>query len=354
MKTAFITDQHFGVRGNSRVFLDNYARFYSEVFFPTLEEQGIKRVVCLGDLWETRQGAGWQPIKSAREQFFDPLASAGIRLDIIYGNHDVTFRNTNDVNGIDMLGGLYENIHVVKDRCVINLGDQRNPCPFGLISWINRENLEASMKWLAEVEADYIGGHFEINDFEMTKGQVATHGFDRSLFSRFKHVYSGHFHVRGTIGNITYLSNPSQTNWGDLGLKKGFHIFDSKTGQMEPVDNPFDMFREAVWGDPGLTPEYFAGVYGRLIVPNFAEVKRAELDLFLNAAREVSVSMYTIEDAVVADGVAVRAEEVTSTAAIIDAYIADAYGSKENVDVGRLKRDFGELYTEASSNLEIE
>lgn len=350
MKTAFITDQHFGVRGNSPIFFENYSKFYAKTFFPTIDKLKIKRVVVLGDLWEVRAGAGWRAVKEAREQFFDGLMQRGIKVHIIYGNHDVSFRNTNDVNGVDMLEDMYPNVTVVKERDVIDIGVK-----FGLISWINRENLEASLEWLKTVDADYIGGHFEINDFEMTRGQVATHGFDRSLFKRFEHVYSGHFHVRGTIGNITYLSNPSQTSWGDLGLKKGFHIFDSDTGEMTPVDNPFEMFCEAVWGqDDDLKPDFFAGKFGRLIIPNASEVKRAQLDMFLNAAREVALSMYTIEDAIVADGVAVRAEEMTSTAGIIDGYIDDAYGSKEGVDVARLKAAFGELYSEASSKLEIE
>ena len=349
MKTAFISDQHFGVRGNSPIFFENFSKFYSKTFFPTLKRLKIKRVVVLGDFWEVRAGAGWRAVKEAREQFFDPLEAMGVEVIMIYGNHDVSFRNTNDTNGIDFLEPLYKNVRVIRDHAVIDIGVK-----FGLISWINRENLESSLEWMSTVDCQYLGGHFEINDFEMTKGQVATHGFERSIFKRFEHVYSGHFHVRGTIGNITYLSNPSQTNWGDMGLEKGFHIFDSETGEMEPVNNPFEMFKQATWGDDGLTPAFFDGVYGRLVVPNFAEVKRAELDMFLQAAREVALNMYTIEDEIKADGIAIRADEVTTTAAIIDGYIQDAYGEKDGVDVGRLKRDFDLLYSEASSKLEIE
>ena len=39
---ALITDQHFGVRNNSQVFLDYYFKFYEETFFPTLKEYGIE------------------------------------------------------------------------------------------------------------------------------------------------------------------------------------------------------------------------------------------------------------------------------------------------------------------------
>ena len=41
---ALITDQHFGVRNNSQIFLDYYFKFYEETFFPTLEEYGIEEI----------------------------------------------------------------------------------------------------------------------------------------------------------------------------------------------------------------------------------------------------------------------------------------------------------------------
>jgi DNA repair exonuclease SbcCD nuclease subunit len=349
LKVAFITDQHFGVRANSDIFMENYRCFYRDVFFPTLKKMGIKRIVGMGDFWENRVGVTWKTLKLAREIFFDPMAEAGIEYVAIYGNHDVTFRNTNDVNGMDFLGDLYENVKIIKDYAVMNLDGVK----FGLIGWINKENLAESMEWLNTVDADFIAGHFEINDFEMTKGHVATHGFERDTFKRFDHVYSGHFHVRGTIGNITYLSNPSQTSWGDHGLEKGFHVFDSKTRKMEPVNNPFDMYKEIEWGAHDAKPEDFAGKYGRINIRSFEDFSRAELDLFVNAAQEHAIQMQVVEYMVEQDGVVVEADEVPGIWGIIDGYIEEAVGAKDGIDTGTLKKQFRELYTDASANLEV-
>ena len=41
MKIAIITDQHFGARKGSAVFHNYFLKFYNEVFFPTLEKEGI-------------------------------------------------------------------------------------------------------------------------------------------------------------------------------------------------------------------------------------------------------------------------------------------------------------------------
>lgn len=350
MKTAWVSDLHFGVRANSQIFLDNQERFYREIFFPRLEEEGIKTVINLGDTWENRTALNPVTFKRAQEFYFDEIERRGMKQIMIMGNHDAHYRSTNDVNLIEFLEKMYpESVKIVRKPTVMNMDGVK----FGLIGWINKENLAESLEWLETVDADFIGGHFEINDFEMTKGHVATHGFDRKMFKRFEHVYSGHFHVRSTIGNITYLSNPSQTSWGDHGLEKGFHIFDTKTREMTPVNNPFEMYKEIEWGAHDAKPEDFAGVYGRINVRNFDSFSRAELDLFVNAAQEHAIQMQVVETAVEQDGVVVEADEVVGVMGIVDAYIDEAVGAKETIDPDVLKKEFRQLYDDASANLEV-
>ncbi len=350
MHVAFITDIHFGARANSQIFLDNQERFYREIFFPELERLGVKTIVNLGDTWENRTALNPVTLKRAQDFYFDEIDRRGMKQIMVMGNHDTFYRNTNDVNLIEFLEKMYpESVKIIKTRTVMNMDGVK----FGLIGWINKENLAESLEWLETVDADFIGGHFEINDFEMTKGHVATHGFDRKMFKRFDHVYSGHFHVRSTIGNITYLSNPSQTSWGDHGLEKGFHIFDTKTRTMNPVNNPFEMYKEIEWGAHDAKPEDFAGVYGRINVRNFDSFSRAELDLFVNAAQEHAIQMQVVETAVEQDGVVVEADEVVGIWGIIDGYIEEAVGAKETIDPDVLKKEFRQLYDDASANLEV-
>ena len=49
MKIAIITDQHFGARKGSALFHDYFLKFYNDVFFPTLEKEGITTIVDMGD-----------------------------------------------------------------------------------------------------------------------------------------------------------------------------------------------------------------------------------------------------------------------------------------------------------------
>ena len=55
MKVAIITDTHFGARNDSLTFLDFFDKFYANIFFPKLEEEGITTVLMLGDTFDRRK-----------------------------------------------------------------------------------------------------------------------------------------------------------------------------------------------------------------------------------------------------------------------------------------------------------
>ena len=53
-KVAIITDTHWGARNDSQVFSNYFAKFYENVFFPTLEKRGIRTVIHMGDIVDRR------------------------------------------------------------------------------------------------------------------------------------------------------------------------------------------------------------------------------------------------------------------------------------------------------------
>ena len=48
MKVAIITDTHYGARKGSKYLHDHFELFYKNIFFPTLEEQGVEAVIHMG------------------------------------------------------------------------------------------------------------------------------------------------------------------------------------------------------------------------------------------------------------------------------------------------------------------
>ena len=112
MKIAIITDMHLGVRGDARVFLDHQERFFSEVFFPYIDEHNIKTVLDLGDTFDRRKYINYVTLNRAKKFFFNQMRDRNIEYHSIVGNHSVYYSNTNEINSMDLLLKEYDNFHV--------------------------------------------------------------------------------------------------------------------------------------------------------------------------------------------------------------------------------------------------
>ena len=100
MKIAIINDTHFGARGDSQIFFDYFMRFFDDVFFPYLEEHNIDTIIHAGDLMDRRKFINFNILNQVRTRFMDKLKSKNIKMHCILGNHDVYYRNTNEINSI--------------------------------------------------------------------------------------------------------------------------------------------------------------------------------------------------------------------------------------------------------------
>ena len=105
MKIAILNDTHAGVRGDMVAMADYQGRFYEEVFFPYLVENDIKHIIHLGDYFDRRKYINFSSLKANREHFIKPMLDAGISMDLIIGNHDTYYKNTNEVNSMEELVG---------------------------------------------------------------------------------------------------------------------------------------------------------------------------------------------------------------------------------------------------------
>ena len=246
MKVAIINDTHCGIRNSSDIFIDNAEKFYGDVFFPYLLEHDIRHIIHLGDYYDNRKFINFRALHRNRNHFLKPLRQHGITMDIIRGNHDTYYKNTGELNSLKELLGHYMNeVTIISDPTVMDYDGLK----MGLVPWIAEENTDQTMAFLQHAQCDMIGGHFEIEGYEMFKGQKSQHGLDRSLFKRFESVFSGHFHTKSTQGNISYLGSQMEFFWNDAHDKKYFHILDTETRQMEPVLNPHTLYYRIRYDD---------------------------------------------------------------------------------------------------------
>lgn len=248
MKLALITDTHFGARNDSPAFAKYFERFYSEIFFPYLDEHNITTVIHLGDIVDRRKYINYTTARQLEESLIKPLCDRNIDTHMLIGNHDTYYKNTNEVNSMRELYGSskYSNLHFYSDKpTVVNF----DGCDILLTPWICTENLRESLHIIKHTSAQVLFGHLEIKGFEMYRGSINDHGFDRSVFDKFDVVCSGHFHHRSTDGTITYLGSPYEMFWNDFEDPRGFNIFDTDTRELTFVQNPLTMFEKVLYDD---------------------------------------------------------------------------------------------------------
>jgi DNA repair exonuclease SbcCD nuclease subunit len=250
MKVALITDTHFGARSDSIPFDNFFAKFYTEVFFPHLEQAGIKTIIHLGDVFDRRKFINYNTLKKCREYFFDKARDLGIDVHMIAGNHDTFFKNTNEVNSLDLLLREYGNVITYSDAEEIKL-DGKNLL---LVPWICSGNYAETMEVVDKSNAQAVFGHFEFSGFEMYRGHKNDHGMGTERFDRFPLVCSGHFHHRSRSGNILYLGNTYEFTWSDYNDPRGYHLYDTETNEVEFFENPFQIFHKIYYDDTTSDP----------------------------------------------------------------------------------------------------
>ena len=243
MKIALITDQHLDGRKGSLPFWNYFQKFYDDVFFPTLEKEGVRVIFDLGDTFDNRKSMDFNTFHRVRENYFERLKPYNVHM--LLGNHCTYYKNTNRINSPELLLDQYKNIKIYSEPTEVLMGKK----VFLMLPWINKENQEDVFRRLETSEADICCGHLELNGFEVTPGMKMDHGMDPSLFHRFKRVWSGHFHHKSKKGNVQYLGNPYQMYWNDYKDRRGFHIYDTESDRLKFVENPFEIFDKIFYDD---------------------------------------------------------------------------------------------------------
>jgi DNA repair exonuclease SbcCD nuclease subunit len=241
MKIAILNDTHCGCRNSSDIFMDYQERFYSEVFFPYLLENNITQILHLGDYYDNRKTVNFKALSHNRKIFLEKLREYGITMDIIPGNHDVYYKNTNELNALKELQGHYMNeVNLIMEPTEMKY----DGLTVALVPWINPENEKETLEFLSNTKATIVGAHLELSGFEMARGQVCKDGMDKSVFDRFETVLTGHFHAKSSQGNIHYLGAQMEFFWNDCGDPKHFHVLDTKTRELTAIHNPITIFEK--------------------------------------------------------------------------------------------------------------
>ena len=348
MKIALINDTHAGARGDNPIFNEFFFKFWESTFFPYLKEHNIKHICHLGDVVDRRKFINFVTLNSWRKRFFDRLLEEGITMDVIVGNHDVFYRNTNEINAMNELFAGYSNIKILVEAEEL----QYDSLKVAMVPWINSGNYETTMEFLKNTSAEVVFGHLEIAGFEMDRGNICHTGLDKKVFDRFDSVLSGHFHHKSTDGVITYLGNQYEMTWADHGDERGFHVFDTETRELEFVRNPFHMFHKMSYDDTVQDFEYWKkydyikmkDCYVKIIAVNKQNPYLFDTiidNLYKIGVADIAIVEDFTEESIEDDEMVNQAED---TMTILSKYID---GLTLNVNSDKLKNLMRELYVEA-------
>ena len=351
MKIAVLNDTHTGIRNSSEIFLNNAEDFYNNVFFPECEKQNIKQILHLGDYYDHRKFVNFKALNHNRRVFLDQLRIRGMSMDIIPGNHDTYFKNTNELNSLkECLGHYMNEVNIIMEPKVMSYGSLN----IGLVPWICQDNYDVCMNFIKECKADWIGAHLELNGFELMRGIKNQHGMNPKVFERFELVLTGHFHCSSKQDNVWYLGSQMEFFWSDAHDPKYFHIIDTETRKIEKIRNNHTLFEKVLYNDEEIDynsyNKNFSKKFVKVVVVN--KTDPFTFDRFIDNIQNQDIYELKIaENFNEFIGANVDDEDMNfdDTTEIVDTYI-DAVDT--DLDKNKIKVQMRELMTEAQA-LEI-
>lgn len=348
MKIAILNDTHCGCRNSSDIFMDYQERFYSEVFFPYLLENNITQILHLGDYYDNRKTVNFKALSHNRKIFLEKLREYGITMDIIPGNHDVYYKNTNELNALKELQGHYMNeVNLIMEPTEMKY----DGLTVALVPWINSENEKETLEFLRNTKATYVGAHLELAGFEMARGQICHDGMDSKVFDRFECVLSGHFHAKSSQGNIHYLGAQMEFFWNDCDDPKHFHVLDTETREVTAVRNPLTIYEKIYYDHEKMSKfsdlRYLDNKFVKVIVVNKGNA--LEFERFIDRVQQQKIHELKIAE----DFKDFLGENVTDDNIKVDDTQTLVYNYIDNVntdlDKDRIKNEISALMTEAQT-----
>ena len=262
-KVACFTDIHFGLKGNSRVHNDDCEDFV-KWFIEQAKAQGCETCIFLGD-WHHHRSATNVSTMNYTVSNMERLGAAFEKVYVIMGNHDLYYRDKREINSMEYIRNI-PNIHIVNEWLVEE--------DVAIIPWVVGDE----WKKIEKMKQKYVFGHFELPYFKMNAmvEMPDVGGIQTDHFVGCEKVFSGHFHKRQIMKNVTYMGNAFPHNYADAwDDDRGMMILDRENNK-EP--------EYLSWSD---CPKYRTTTLSQLLDPNQDIIKS---NMYLRVTIDVPIS----------------------------------------------------------------
>lgn len=285
-KVILLGDLHFGKNKFSKTTLESQMNFFHNQLFPYMISNNIKHIIQAGDVFDNRITMDIEYFQLLQETFFDKMETYGFKFTCVVGNHDIYHRSSRDYTLLNTISRLYKNVTVINNRQEWSINGNR----FYFVPWIlPNETLTGDEL----TGMNYVMGHFEIQNFEMSKGHLDDHSILSPEFFKkkrsLKKVYSGHYHIKAEKEKIEYLGTPYWLDWGDYGTSRGFYVLDENMNETYIENNQSIKYIKLKYSDKTDTPLRIDGLDANSYdidlsgISQYAEIlKSHKLKLFIN------------------------------------------------------------------------
>lgn len=227
MKYVLFGDIHFGNKSNSDEFNQeclDFLTFMQEWCDDNIQED--YETIFLGDWYHNRNAINVKTLNYGKEGLIK-LSNMGNRQYMIIGNHDLYMKNSRDTYSV-IIPEEAQGIEII-DSPVCNNG-------LLFVPWLLDD--EKLKDLIQEHSPKYVFGHFEIPSFKYNQKIAMEGDYNPFDYEGPKMIFSGHFHMRQSKDNITYIGNcfshdfSDDNNWHN----KGFAVLDGDTGEIQYVE----------------------------------------------------------------------------------------------------------------------
>jgi DNA repair exonuclease SbcCD nuclease subunit len=217
-KSLMFTDIHFGKKNNSDQHNLHCIQFIEFVCNHIKQNQDIDHVIFLGDWHENRSAINVSTLYYSYNGA-SLLNDLNIPIYFIIGNHDLYTKHSREVHSCHWFDELTNFIVIDHPTVVENIGNGALLSPF---------LFHYEYPTLNDYNVKNVYGHFEFSGFVVTGASTKFQGGpDHTDYSKFKRVFSGHFHKRQITDNVIYIGNTFPMDFSDANdFDRGFAIHD--------------------------------------------------------------------------------------------------------------------------------
>lgn len=291
-KVIILNDSHFGHKNDNSIMLEYFISFYENQLFPYIDKNNITTIVHCGDLFDRRKYVNFKTLREVNKRVFKPLQERGIRCIILPGNHDTYFKNSNEVNSLQDLLAAFDNWEVYTKPTDIDLFGVKTT----ILPWIHTEGEVEAFGHVEYSNAEILFGHLELAGFQSMRGIFMEEGYRTEWLKKYKHVYTGHYHLKSDNENVHYLGTQYQFSYSDVWDKKGFHVLDLNNLELTFIENKHRKFFTIDYTDeavPEIKTEYYEA-FIKIFVKRKED--KAKFEKFIDKMYEAGVSELVVTD----------------------------------------------------------